>query len=224
MTATLRQDAGPGTATGTATAERVAALHRRIAQVELERVWHEAGRAGGHWCLRRGRRGWRCRPGLGHRTGRPVGAHGRRRDPVRGAGDDPDVVHYRNPARRASRCGGGEALGRRGTRLGLAAARAWRPIRGPAPPSDPGTTERHPELTLAALVAAMSGGGGVPALDGPPGHAGWTASRLRCGALPGGGRPADVPGADDVPGDRSVRRPRHSGWSADAEGSGLAAA
>jgi hypothetical protein len=92
---------------------------------------------------------------------------------------------------------------------------------GSGPASIPALLERHPELTLAALVAAMQRCG-VPALDRALGSAGWTAVADCVWRAAGGGRPADVPGADDVPGDRSVPASASLGWSADAEGSGLA--
>jgi hypothetical protein len=226
MTATLRQDAGPGTATGTATAERVAALHRRIAQVELERVWHEADAPAGHWCLRRvdarlAVAGPVSDTELAGRWARTVA------DAIRSAvaGDDPDVVHYRTLLDALADAVAGEALGRRERawawwQLGVAAD----PGSGPA--SIPALLERHPELALAALVAAMQRCG-VPALDRALGSAGWTAVadcvwRAVGGATPSGGTPGDVPGADYVPGDRSVPTSASPGWSAGAEGSGLA--
>jgi len=100
MTATLRQDADPGTAsgpaTGTTAAERAAALHQRIAQVELERAWREAGLPAGHWCLRRvnvrlAMAGPVSDTELAGRWARGVA------DAIRSAvaGRDPEVVHYR---------------------------------------------------------------------------------------------------------------------------------
>ena len=113
------------------------------------------------------------------------------------AGDDPEVVHYRTLLDALADAVAGEALGRREhawawRQLGVAAD----PGSGPAP--IPALLERHPELALAALVAAMQRCG-VPALDRALGSAGWTAV-ADCVWRAAGGTPAGLLGADDVPG------------------------
>ena len=215
MTATLRGDARPGTAS----AERVAALHRRIAQVELERAWREADLPAGHWCLRRVNvRLAMADPvsdtELAGRWARGVA------DAIRSAvaGHDPEVVHYRTLLDALADAVAGEALGRREH------AWAWRQLGvaadpGAGPASIPALLERHPELALAALVAAMQRCG-VPALDRALGSAGWTAVADYVWRA-AGGTPADLLGADDVPGPCPDPASEPLGGSAGAGGSGL---
>ena len=225
MTATLRQDAGPGTASGAATgttaAERVAALHQRIAQVELERAWREADVPAGHWCLRRvDARLAVADPvsdtELAGRWARTVA------DAIRSAvaGNDPEVVHYRTLLDALADAVAGEALGRRER------AWAWRQLgvaadRGSGPAPIPALLERHPELALAALMAAVRRCG-VPALDRALGSAGWTAVADCVWRAAGGRTSAGVLGADDVPRCHPVPKSSSLGGRAGTEGSGLA--
>jgi hypothetical protein len=215
MTATLRGDAVPGTTS----AERAAALHRRMAQVELERAWREADLPAGHWCLRRvnvrlAMAGPVSDTELAGRWARGVA------DAIRSAvaGHDPEVVHYRTLLDALADAVAGEALGRREH------AWAWRQLGvaadpGPGPASIPALLERHPELALAALVAAMQRCG-VSALDRALGSVGWTAV-ADCVWRAAGGTPTDLLSADDVPGRCPDPASEPLGGSAGAGGSGL---
>ena len=215
MTATLRGDAGPGRS-----AERVEALHRRIAHVELERVWREADVPAGHWCLRRvdvrlAVAGPVSDTELATQWARTVA------DAIRSAvaGHDPEVVHYRTLLDALADAVASEALGR------WERAWAWRQLGvaadpGPGPRSIPALLERHPELALAALVAAMQRCG-VPALDRALGSAGWIAV-ADCVWRAAGGSTLPAPlGADEAPGRRPGPTSEPPGGSAGAEGSGL---
>jgi hypothetical protein len=188
MTATVL----PGAGLTPAAADRVAALHQRTARIELERAWHDQDLPPGLWLLDRVNVRLSL-PGtvpdaeFAGRWARTVA------DAIRGAisRNDAGVVHYPTLLDAVADAVAGEALGRRER------AWAWRRL-GLIPAAAPAIAALlriHPELALAALLAAVQLCG-VAALDRALGSAGWTsAAEVVWRAAGGAGLPAEGHGA-----------------------------